>query len=165
MTPRSKRHDRTQVPDPNATMEPLMDGPSSQQRRAPAADWLQPPVEDVGLRRYIETLRERVWIVVAAVVITTRIAIAYVVTANKVYEAEADVLVTPIDSTGTPLIGLPGLIPPSSDPTVAVETASRLVTNVEVASRVKKRLGSSDTPRELLGKAQAQPVASSNIVA
>src|SRR5438552_2526582 len=122
-----------------------MDGPSPQQRRAPAADWLQPPVEVAGLRRYIETLRERVWIVVAAVVITTGIAVAYVVTASKVYEAEADLLVTPVSTTGTPLIGvLPGMIPESSDPTRDVETASRLVTNVDVASRVKAALHSSD---------------------
>src|SRR3954451_23978246 len=107
MTPRSKRHDRTQVPDPNATMEPLMDGPSPQQRRAPAADWLQPPVEEFGLTRYIQTLRERAWIVIAAVVITTGIALAYVVTANKVYKAEADLLVTPISTSDTSLVGLP----------------------------------------------------------
>jgi tyrosine-protein kinase len=142
-----------------------MDGPSPQQRRAPAADWLQPPVEEVGLRRYIETLRERVWIVVAAVVITTGIAIAYVVTANKVYKAEADLLVTPISSTDTPLVGLPGLIPPSSDPTRDVETASRLVTNVEVAARAKHELKSSESPRQLLDKVEAAPVATSNIVA
>jgi tyrosine-protein kinase len=156
---------RRQVPDANATMKPRMDGPSHQQRRVPAADWLQPPVEEVGLRRYIETLRERIWIVVAAMVITTGIAIAYVVTTSKVYKAEADILVTPIDSTGTPLIGLPGLIPPSSDPTRDVETASRLVTNVEVASRVKNTLNLSGSPRELLGKVDAAPVATSNIVA
>src|SRR5438552_641463 len=142
-----------------------MDGPSPQQRRAPAADWLQPPVEVAGLRRYIETLRERVWIVVAAVVITTGIAVAYVVTASKVYEAEADMLVTPISSTDTFLGGLPGLIPPSSDPTRDVETASRLVTNVEVASSVKTKLNSSESPQQLLGKVTAVPVASSNIVA
>ena len=46
-----------------------------------------------------------------------------------------------------------------------VETASALITNVEVAARVKLALKSPDSPRELLGKVQAAPVASSNIVA
>ncbi len=142
-----------------------MDGPSPQQRRAPAADWLQPPVEEFGLTRYIQTLRERAWIVIAAVVITTGIAIAYVVTANKVYKAEADVLVTPISTSDTSLVGLPGLIPSSSDPTRDVETASALITNTEVATRVKRVLGSSESPQQLLGKVDAAPVASSNIVA
>ena len=142
-----------------------MDGPSPQQRRAPAADWLQPPVEEFGLTRYIQTLRERAWIVIAAVVITTGIALVYVVTANKVYKAEADMLVTPISTSDTSLVGLPGLIPSSSDPTRDVETASALITNTEVATRVKRALGSSESPRELLGKVEAAPVASSNIVA
>jgi capsular exopolysaccharide synthesis family protein len=142
-----------------------MDGPSPQQRRAPAADWLQPPVEEFGLTRYIQTLRERAWIVIAAVVITTGIAIAYVVTANKVYKAEADLLVTPISTSDTSLVGLPGLIPSSSDPTRDVETASALITNTEVATRVKRVLGSSQSPQQLLGKVEAAPVASSNIVA
>jgi len=74
-------------------------------------------------------------------------------------------LVTPISSTDTFLGGLPGLIPPSSDPTRDVETASRLVTNVEVASSVKTKLNSSESPQQLLGKVTAVPVASSNIVA
>jgi capsular exopolysaccharide synthesis family protein len=103
--------------------------------------------------------------VVAAVAITTGIAVIYVLAASKVYEAEADLLVTPISSTDTPLIGLPGLIPPSSDPTRDVETASRFVTNTEVASRVKAKLNSPDSPQQLLGKVDAAPVATSNIVA
>ena len=123
------------------------------------------PSRKFGLTRYIQTLRERAWIVIAAVVITTGIAIAYVATANKVYKAEADVLVTPISTSDTSLVGLPGLIPSSSDPTRDVETASALITNTEVATRVKRVLGSSESPRQLLGKVDAAPVASSNIVA
>jgi polysaccharide biosynthesis transport protein len=143
----------------------MEDGLSPQQRRAHAADWIQPPVEEVGLRRYIQTLRERAWIVVAAVVITTGIAVAYVLTASKVYEAEADLLVTPVASSEVVPYGLPGLIPESSDPTRDVETASRLITNVDVAERVRGALNSSLSAQKLLGKVTAEPVASSNIVA
>jgi capsular exopolysaccharide synthesis family protein len=142
-----------------------MDGPSPQQRRAPAADWIQPPQEEGGLRRYLETLRERAWIVVAAVAITTGIALLYVLTASKVYEAEADLLITPISSEDPALVGLPGLIPPSNDPTRDVTTASQLVTTIDVADRVKSTLDSSLSSRALLRKVSAEPVASSNIVA
>jgi receptor protein-tyrosine kinase len=142
-----------------------MDGPSPQQRRASAPDWIQPPQEEGGLRRYLETLRERAWIVVAAVAITTGIALLYVLTASKVYEAEADLLITPISSEDPALVGLPGLIPPSNDPTRDVTTASQLVTNIDVADRVKESLDSSLSARALLGKVSAEPVASSNIVA
>jgi hypothetical protein len=37
----------------------------------PSPDWLQPPAQERGLAGYVQTLRERVWMIVAAVVITT----------------------------------------------------------------------------------------------
>ena len=147
-----------------ASME---DGQSPAQRRAPATDWLKPPEEEAGLTRYLQTLRERIWIVVVAVVITTGIAVAYVLTASKTYDATANLLVSPVSgsSAGTPLVGLPGLIPASTDPTRDVQTASELVTNVDVATLVAKDLKSTETPRQLLDKVTAVPVATSNIVA
>ncbi len=143
----------------------MEDGLSPQQRRAHAADWIQPPQEEAGLTRYLQTLRERIWIVVAAVVIATAIAVAYVLTADKVYEAEADLLISPVSSSEAVPYPSRGLIPESSDPTRDVETASRLVSNVDVAERVKAELNSPESPQELLGKVTAEPVASSNIVA
>ena len=141
-----------------------MDGTSPNQQQAGAADWLQPPEEETGLRHYVQTLRERIWIVVAAVAITTGIAILYVATANKVYEATAYLLITPVPGTDTSVSSLP-VIHQSSDPTRDVETAAQLVTNVDVANRVKQALNSPLSARALLDKATAEPVAQSNIVA
>ena len=141
-----------------------MDGASSDLRQAGTTDWLQPPEEEAGLRQYVRILRERIWIVVAAVVLTTSIAIVYVVTANKVYEATADLLITAVPGTDTTLSSLP-LIHQSSDPTRDVETAAQLVTNVDVANRVKQELNSPKTANALLEKVTAEPVAQSNIVA
>jgi len=143
----------------------MEDGLSPQERRAQSTDWIQPPQEEAGLRRYIQTLRERAWIVVAATLIATGIAVAYVLTADKVYEAEADLLISPHEVTEAAPFGLPGLIRGSTDPTRDVETASRLVENVDVAERVKGTLNSSLSAQKLLGKVTAEPVASSNIVA
>jgi uncharacterized protein involved in exopolysaccharide biosynthesis len=112
-----------------------VDGPNPNQRQAGTADWLQPPEEETGLRHYVQTLRERVWLVAAAVVITTGIAVLSVATASKVYEATADLLITPV-GTDTPLVaGLP-LIRESSDPTRVVATGSDAVTNTDVANLV-----------------------------
>ena len=141
-----------------------MDGASSDQRQAGTSDWLQPPVEETGLRQYVRILRERIWIVVASVVLTTGIAVVYVVTANKVYEATANLLITPVSATDTSVSGLP-LIHQSSDPTRDVETAAQLVTNVDVANRVKQEVNSPLSVNALLGKVTAEPVAQSNIVA
>ena len=127
-------------------------------------DWRQPPVEQEGLQRYVETIRERLWLIVATVAITTAIALIYVATATKMYEAESDLLVTPVTGDNPVLTSL-GLINESADPTRDVETASRLVTNLEVATRVKQDLHSPDTPDALLSKVTAEPVAQSNVVA
>jgi uncharacterized protein involved in exopolysaccharide biosynthesis len=88
----------------------------------PSSDWILPPDEQQGIGRYVETLRERLWIVVTCTVVTVAIAIAYVATATKQYEAEADLLVIPQAQDAVPLVALP-LIQESSDPTRAVETA------------------------------------------
>lgn len=126
------------------------------------AEWLEPPEEELGLKRYVETIRERIWLILVAVLVTTAAAVAYVLTAPKTYEAEADLLVTPIASDTLP--SLP-LIRQSSDPTRDVETAARLVTNNDVAERVKSELGIEESAEDLLKKVSAEPVAQSNIVA
>jgi capsular exopolysaccharide synthesis family protein len=127
-------------------------------------DWVQPPEEQEGLQRYVETIRERIWLILTAAVITTGIAILYVATATKTYNAEADLLITPV-SGDQPVFNSLGLIRESADPTRDVETASQLVTNTTVASRVKRAINSPKSPQELVSEVTADPVAGSNIIA
>lgn len=128
------------------------------------ASWIQPPQEEEGLTRYIRTLRERAVVVVLTLVLTVAIAVAYLATATKQYKTEADVLVQPSSSSDPNLQGLP-LIFGSTDPTRDVETASRLITNLNVAARVRTTLKSSETPTALLGNVSAVPIAQSDFVA
>src|SRR3954447_25482732 len=148
--------------------ENLRDEPNRHSMNAtepsPDASWLNPSIEQQGLARYVSTLRERKWLIALTVLVTTLAAVAYVVTANKVYDAEADLLITPIDNSDPTLSGL-GLISGSSDPTRDVETASKLVTSTTVAKRVKVKLHDSRKPEDLLQKVSVAPVATSNIVA
>lgn len=129
-----------------------------------SADWLNPPEEQEGLSRYVEIVRERFWLIFLTIAITTGIAILYVGTASKTYEAQAELLVTPI-SGNDPVLASLGLIGVSADPTRDVETASQLVTNLSVAEAVRGTLDSPQPAQELLGKVTAVPVAQSNIVA
>jgi capsular exopolysaccharide synthesis family protein len=128
------------------------------------ADWMQPPVEQEGLKRYVGTLRERIWIVVATIVITTGIAILYVVTADKVYRGATELRITPAPDQQTGVVASLPLLRKSADPTRDVETAARLVTNIDVADRVKDELDSPLSPEALLGSITAEPVAQSDIV-
>ena len=128
------------------------------------SDWLRPPTEQEGLSRYVQTLRERIWIVVVCVVIAVLFAVLYVATASKVYSAQADVLILPAPPGESSVVNVP-LIRESADPTRDVETASRLLTNIDVAERVRETLDSPLSAEELRGDVQAEPVAQSNIVA
>ena len=125
--------------------------------------WLQPPADQQGLQRYVETIRERIWLVIAAVVVTTGVALVYVATAERVYEAEADVLVAPIaDEAATPTAL--GLISESSDPVRAVETAATLIESDAAASLTAEELGLDVGPGAILEDVSAEPVAESNVV-
>lgn len=102
--------------------------------------------------------------ILATVAITTGIAILYVASATKTYEAEADLLINPISGSSTVLDSL-GLIQASSDPTRDVETASRFVTNINVAERAAAKLEIDEPATELLKRIKAQPVSQSSLVA
>src|SRR3954452_25540380 len=130
----------------------------------PDSSWLNPSAEQQGLARYVSTLRERKWLIVLTVLITTLAAVVYVLTASKVYNAEADLLITPVGNSDTTLSGL-GLITSSSDPTRDVETALKLVTSTTVAKSVKAKLHDGGSAEQLLEKVSVAPVATSNVVA
>lgn len=127
------------------------------------ARWHRPRLETPGLQRYLQTVRERFRLIVGTLLVTTAAAVGYLAVADKVYEAEADLLVIPVSGDDPLLTGL-GLIRESSDPTRDVETAARLVTSRNVAARVKARLRLDESTRSLLTKVDAAPVAQSNIV-
>ena len=129
----------------------------------PSAAWLQPSPEEEGLKRYFQTIRERIWWVIFAILITTGAAAAYVATANKTYEASAQLLITPVPATDSVLSSL-GLLVESSDPTRDVETATQLVKTPQVATLVNGRLHLGETPQQVLDKISADPVAQSNLV-
>lgn len=130
----------------------------------PGSNWLPPRVEVEGLQRYLETLRERAGLIVLCVLLTTIAAGAYLSQASTVYEAESDLLITPVSSENTAYVGL-GLIHTTNDPTRDVLTASRLVTTPSVARLVNTELGVHRRPAALLQNVEALPVTQSSIVA
>jgi capsular exopolysaccharide synthesis family protein len=121
------------------------------------------PAGQGSLRRYVDTIRERRWFVILAVVLCTLAATAYALTASKVYEATADMLVTPVPDDQTAVLGL-GLLRKATDPTRDVTTAARLIDNAEVAARAKQDLRLPDSPEALLKQISVAPVANSSVV-
>ena len=135
----------------------------SPSRYSSSADWLRPTEENEGLKRYVETLRERWLLILGALIVTTAIAAAYVATATKTYEATANILVTPVTGSDPVQTSL-GMLRESNDPTRDVQTASQLIANLEVADRAAKKLDDGRSAEELLASISAEPVANSNFV-
>jgi len=126
-------------------------------------DWLQPGPESGGLKRTLQTIRERIWLIIACLALMVGAAVIYVTTVEPVYEAEADILVLPVPADETLLRSL-GLIPESNDPTLDVETASQLIDTPEVAGRAGGE-GVDSSAEEILDSVQVEPLPESNIVA
>ncbi len=111
----------------------------------------------------METVRERIWLVIGVLVLTLAAATLYLATADKVYEAQSELLVTPVSDDDPALTGL-ALIRSSSDPSRDVETVARLVTSRAVAADVREELSLDESPQDLAESIDASPVAQSNIV-
>jgi non-specific protein-tyrosine kinase len=126
--------------------------------------WRRPRAEEAPLQKYLQTLRERFVLILGVLVITVTAALLYLAVADKVYEAEAEVLVSPVGNDDPVTQGLP-LIRESNDPTRDVETAARLVTGRNVGERVRRQLRLSESAVDLVESVDAAPVAQSNIVA
>ena len=128
----------------------------------PAPRWLGARLEQPSLKRYVQAVRSRLWLVCALVALSTAAAFAYTVVAPKRYQAEADLLVTPVSPDDTALVGLP-LIRDTSDPTSDVLTVAKLVNSPTVAQLVARQLGISTGA--VLADVQATPVTQSAIIA
>ena len=133
-------------------------------RPAPGgADWVREAPPSQGLRLYLDILRTRFKLVLAIILLTVGSAAFLVTQTPKVYEAEADLLITPIPDHRETLFGL-GLVTESGDPTRDAETISQLITTPLVAERARARLGVERPARSLLKDVTAEPVAQSSIV-
>lgn len=120
--------------------------------------------DDDGVARLTAALRERWLVVLASVALTLAAAGAYLLHADRVYRAHAEVLVQPVSAgDGTDRFGL-GLLRESGDPARPLETLARLVETPAVADRVRVELGLTQTTEEILRDVEARPVAQSSIV-
>ena len=131
--------------------------------RSPGNEWLRPVTQTSGLGRYLDILRERWVFAVGTVVVALVVAIAYLaLLADTVYQAEADVLVTPIPGDEL-AIGLP-VLRESNDPTRDVETVAKILDDRNVAQRAAAQLDGRVDVKQVLEDVTAAPVAGSNLV-
>jgi non-specific protein-tyrosine kinase len=125
------------------------------------ASWMVPGSEAQGLVSYVEAIRSGRWIIIAALAACLGMALLYLAQADKVYEASADLQISPQPELAVPVAGI---IRQSSDPTRDVETVSRLVTSPPVMRAVIDDLSLRTTVEGLGKKVSVQPLAQSNII-
>lgn len=127
-------------------------------------DWLRRRSESRGLTQYVAVIRERWWLVTLTTLVAVAAAVAYAALAPKTYQAEADLLITPVSAGDAATAGL-GLLTESNDPTQTISTAARLISSNEVGARALQRLGRPGRPEDVFRDVAVEPVAQSNLVA
>jgi capsular exopolysaccharide synthesis family protein len=137
---------------------------SREPRAAETGAWLRPREETQGAIRYLDTIRERWWLILATTLVAVAVAGLYIAVTPPRYEAEADLLVTPVSGNESADSGL-GLITESNDPTQTVSTAARLVSTPAVAAATVRKLGLHETPQQLLDTVAVEPIAQSSLIA
>jgi succinoglycan biosynthesis transport protein ExoP len=113
------------------------------------------------LRDYLRVIRAQRWLIVLIVVVFGGAAYAYSSSQEEKYQAEAS-LSFKDPTQDLSIIGI-GSIPQSS-PEQRAAINSELVTRVEVARRVQKELGTSESPESLQHAVSARPEARTNLV-
>jgi non-specific protein-tyrosine kinase len=125
--------------------------------------WRDDGRESLGLVQLVQVVRQRLWLILACIALSTAAAVAYVATADTVYEAEAQLSVQPVSGDNT-FVGL-NLVRESNDPRRDVQTVANLVATPSVGRLVMERVRTGKSLRELLKDIEAAPVADSGLVA
>jgi capsular exopolysaccharide synthesis family protein len=117
-----------------------------------------------GTVRYAGALRDHWLLIVVLVAIAGAVAAFYSFTAEKRYEAEADVLITPVPGGDDTFVGF-SVLRAASDEGRNVLTAARLIGRPAVAEAVAEKLGLDAGYAEMLETIEVKPLAQSGIVA
>jgi tyrosine-protein kinase len=116
--------------------------------------------ERVESGRYLRALREHWPYILGTVVLAVGAALVFLGAAHKRYDAEADVLVTPVPSQT--FVGIP--LFRESDVSRSVVTAARIATSPQVADDVKTRLQLNASRGDLLSHVSVTPQEQSSIL-
>jgi len=127
-----------------------------------SADWIAGDDDDYAFARTVAGIWDGRWVILGIVVVALAGAVVYLHQASKVYQAQSEILASPLPATAS-VQGL-GLILQSADPLRDVQTASEFVTTPSVAQRVISSLRLHESPQALLGQVSIAPIAESDIV-
>jgi capsular exopolysaccharide synthesis family protein len=119
--------------------------------------------ERSGVAGYAQALREHWLLIVALVVLAVAAAATYSYTAEKRWEAEASLIVTPLDAADEVFLGTSALREGGVQSN-SVLTAARLIQTPEVAEAARELLDQDLSRSELLGSIEVEPISQSSLV-
>jgi capsular exopolysaccharide synthesis family protein len=128
------------------------------ERAAPFGD------ERTGAATYLQSLREHWLLILTLVVGAVAAAALYSFTAEERFEAEADLIVTPVSASDETFLGT-SVLRESGVQSNSVLTAARLIRTPDVAEAVREELGQDVGRDELLAMVEVEPISQSSIVA
>jgi capsular polysaccharide biosynthesis protein/Mrp family chromosome partitioning ATPase len=130
---------------------------------AEGPSWINPTAEAGGIAQYLEALRGAWWLIIATVIGCVGANLVILAVSDKVYEASAYLVVSPVADRDGTLAGL-SVLRETNDPARNLETLARVITTPAVAERVKAKVNVAETARSLRNSVQAVPVAQSDLV-
>ncbi len=131
-----------------------------QVERSDASEATAVPI--AGFARAIRAHRGLFIAIVAAALFGSAVWLAV---RSPVYEATAELLVTPVPDTDQSLVTLPLIRTAGADPARAVNTAAALVTSQDVVRRASERLDGELSPRAVDAATEIVPSETENLVA
>ncbi len=117
-----------------------------------------------AFKQYYRTVTDHPWVVVICVLVALLGAGVYVKLAPRKYSATAQMLVSPVPSDDSTMIGLP-VLHATADPTNDVLTGASLMTNNTVATAAAHSLHLRGGSGGVLSDIQATPIGQSDLVA
>src|SRR5688500_230455 len=120
--------------------------------------------QEGALAQYARAIRAHPLVIVGVTMLTVLAALAWVVQKEPVYEATAEVLVTPMPADSTALFGLQ-LLRESNDPTRTLQTAASLVETTRAAELTGKEMGEGFSRTYVQDQVEVEPQGQSNILA
>ena len=118
--------------------------------------------ERQGTARYLQALAQHWPFILGSVALAVVTAVAYLLVADRRYEAHADILVTPVALNDNTFVGLP--VMRESGEGRGVLTAARLVETPGVADSVRRQLGVRTSRDDLFESVRVEPQEQSSIV-
>jgi tyrosine-protein kinase len=117
-----------------------------------------------ALRPYLRAIRAHVLLVTLIGLAALGGGIAYASLRSPVYEASAQLLITPLPQDDTSLRGL-SLLRDSGDPARTAQTAASLIDSQPAAALTAKRLGDGLTAEQVLDRTDVTPLGDSDVLA